>query len=244
MAEQNAQELTRARRELIKDIMQDSLHGKHIYLLGSAEFGPTNEPIMVKSTVGLYNKFGKQGTLIDAFHALKYTSKNNTVYLVKTTGEHANAYLNVNIQGGEIIENGFTITSSESNEAFNDIQILVDVTGLTVIFPEDFNMQSIKYEYKKGKTYALYDIYNGVEKIGEYGNWEDVIKAVKQRLAETGWECRLECREIWNENTIRINIFTKIRNDFISCTHITSLTMTNNLTNHIAKWTIVVKISF
>ena len=152
MAEQNAQELTRARRELIKDIMQDSLHGKHIYLLGSAEFGPTNEPIMVKSTVGLYNKFGKQGTLIDAFHALKYTSKNNTVYLVKTTGEHANAYLNVNIQGGEIIENGFTITSSESNEAFNDIQILVDVTGLTVIFPEDFNMQSIKYEYKKYPT--------------------------------------------------------------------------------------------
>ena len=152
MAEQNFQELARARKKLIGDIMQDTLHGKHIYLLGSAEFGPTNEPIMVKSTVGLYNKFGKHGTLIDAFHALKYASKNNTVYLVKTTGEHANAYLNVNIQDGEIIESGFTLTSSESNEAFNDIQILVDLTGLTIIFPEDFNMKSLKYEYKKYPT--------------------------------------------------------------------------------------------
>ena len=152
MAEQNFQELARARKKLIGDIMQDTLHGKHIYLLGSAEFGPTNEPIMVKSTVGLYNKFGKHGTLIDAFHALKYASKNNTVYLVKTTGEHANAYLNVNIQDGEIIESGFTLTSSESNEAFNDIQILVDLTGLTIMFPEDFNMKSLKYEYKKYPT--------------------------------------------------------------------------------------------
>ena len=86
MAEQTTQELRAQRKALINTILQETTHGKRIYLIGSAEFGPTNEPIMIKSTVGLYNKFGKQGTLIDAFHALKYTSKDNIVYLVKTTG--------------------------------------------------------------------------------------------------------------------------------------------------------------
>ena len=71
MAEQSTQELREKRLALINDFLQNDLHGKRIYLLGSSEFGPTNEPILVKSTTGLYNKFGKQGTLIDAFHALK-----------------------------------------------------------------------------------------------------------------------------------------------------------------------------
>ena len=120
MAEQTFLEFKKQRKALINEILQDTLHGKRIYLLGSAEFGPTNEPIMIKSTAGLYNKFGKQGSLINAFHALKYTSKDNIVYLVKTTGEHATSYLNVNIQDGEIIEDGFTLVSSQSNELFND----------------------------------------------------------------------------------------------------------------------------
>ena len=90
MAQYTSQEFRQQRSQLINQVMASDLHGKRIYLLGSAEFGPTNEPILVKSTVGLYNKFGKQGTLIDAFHAFKYVNKDNKVYLVKTTGEHAN----------------------------------------------------------------------------------------------------------------------------------------------------------
>ena len=54
-------------RTLIQTIMNDKLHGKKLYLIGSAEYGPTNEPVRVKSTIGLYNKLGKTGTLIDAF---------------------------------------------------------------------------------------------------------------------------------------------------------------------------------
>ena len=124
--------LTAQLRALSQNILNDSLHGKKIYLLGSSEFGPTNEPIKIKSTVGLYNKFGKKGTLIDAFHAVKYTCKDNEVYLVKTTGEHATAYLNVNILDGEIICNSFILMSSESNEMFNEVQILVDINSLTI----------------------------------------------------------------------------------------------------------------
>lgn len=152
MAEQTAQELRTQRKALINETLQDSLHGKRIYLLGSAEFGPTNEPILIKSTVGLYNKFGKQGSLIDAFHALKYTSKDNMVYLVKTTGEHSAAYLNVNIQDGEIVEDGFTFVASQSNELFDDIELLVDTDKLTIIFPEDLSIKSISYKYSDYPT--------------------------------------------------------------------------------------------
>lgn len=152
MAEQTTEELKRQRQNLISEIMQDKFHGKRIYLLGSAEFGPTNEPIMIKSTVGLYNKFGKKGTLINAFHALKYTSTDNMVYLVKTTGEHASAYLNVNIQDGEIIENGFMLASSQSNEIFNEIEIIVDINGITLVFPKDLGVQDITYLYEDYPT--------------------------------------------------------------------------------------------
>lgn len=142
----------REQSELISKILSTQTNGKHIYLLGSAEFGPTNEPILINSTVGLYNKFGKQGTLIDAFHALKYTSKDNLVYLVKTTGEHATAYLNVNIPEGEIIQDGLTFVSSESNELFNDILIVVDVDCITFKFPKELGMSNRKYYYKDYKT--------------------------------------------------------------------------------------------
>lgn len=152
MAEQNAQELRTQRKALANEILQSSLHGKRIYLLGSAEFGPTNEPILIKSTVGLYNKFGKQGTLIDAFHALKYTSKDNLVYLVKTTGEHSVSHMNVNIQDGEIIEDGFTIVASQSNEIFDEVEFLIDIDGITVIFPEDLSVKNITYYYKDYPT--------------------------------------------------------------------------------------------
>ena len=127
-------------RTLIQTIMNDKLHGKKLYLIGSAEYGPTNEPIRIKSTVGLYNKFGKTGTLIDAFHAVKYTAQNNEVYLVKTTGEHAIAYLNVNIIDEEIISNAFILMASESNELYNDVKIEIDIDSMTIVFPDDLNI--------------------------------------------------------------------------------------------------------
>jgi hypothetical protein len=152
MAEQTIEQLKDKRRKLIDEILNDTLHGKKIYLVGSAEFGPTNEPILVKSTTGLYNKFGKQGTLIQAFHALKYTSKNNKVYLVKTTGEHSTAYLNVNIQDGEIVQSGFSLVASQSNELFDDIEIIVDVEELTISFPKDIGISDLTYKYSDYQT--------------------------------------------------------------------------------------------
>lgn len=162
MASESA--LTNQVRTLIQTILNDKLHGRKIYLLGSSEYGPTNEPIKVKTTVGLYNKFGKTGTLIDAFHCIKYTTKNNDVYLVKTTGEHATAYLNVNILEEEIISNGFILVSSESNECYNDIKVEVDINSLTIVYPTDLNLKEHRLTYDFNQYYTVELLANAINK--------------------------------------------------------------------------------
>ena len=151
MASSSLRTLKNNINNLINQIITSDLHGRKIYLLGSAEYGPVNEPIRIKSTVGLYNKFGKTGTLIDAFHAVKYTSRDNEVYLVKTTGEYAIAYLNTNIYQGDISSNSFIIRSSEANEIFNDIYIRLDIDKLTVVYPDDLNVpqHEVTYDFNK-----------------------------------------------------------------------------------------------
>ena len=149
---------------LTQEILRDPLHGKKIYLLGSAEFGPTNEPIRIKSTVGLYNKFGKTGSLIDAFHAVKYTTKNNEVYLVKTTGQHAVTYLNVNILQDEIIQNGFILSASESNEYFNDVQIELTEESLIIRYPLDLNIPEHELTYDYETYYNIELLANAINK--------------------------------------------------------------------------------
>lgn len=155
MAQYFDKELTENRKKLLQKILADTTHGKHVYLLGSAEFGPTNEPINIKSTIGLYNKFGRRGSLINAFHEFAYTVGPNsdiTIYCVKTTGEHATALLNVYIPDSDFIDGSFIINAAESNEAYNDIKILVDIESISFIFPEEFGLPVLTYKYSEYPT--------------------------------------------------------------------------------------------
>lgn len=145
-------ELQNKRRQLLSDIMSDKMHGRHVYLIGSAEYGPTNEPIRVMSTAGLHKHFGYKGSLIDAFHCIKYTNKSIPVYLVKTTGVHASIYMNVNIFNGEILRNAFSIHASESNEIYNEVYIINDVDSITFCYPNEIGMPSAKYRYSDYPT--------------------------------------------------------------------------------------------
>lgn len=135
------------RNALIQRILESDLHGRRIYLIGSAEFGPVNEPILVKSTAGVHNKFGLKGSLIEAFHEVKYVSTNNMVYLVKTTGEHAVARLNVNLKHDEVIEDGLILVISQANELFNKTKILIDISQITITFPPEAQKDPITYKY-------------------------------------------------------------------------------------------------
>jgi len=139
--------MIKEREQWLKTVVSDNTHGKRIYLLGSAEYGPVNEPILIKSTVGFHSKFGTKGTLVSAFHAIKYTSKANQVYVVKVTGEHAKCTLSVNNLFGEVTFDGLVLTSSQANEIFNDIKIVVNEDSLMFRFPEDLNINDIIYKY-------------------------------------------------------------------------------------------------
>lgn len=136
-----------SRKDLVDQIVKYDLFGRNIYILGSAEFGASNQPTLCKSTAGVKRKFGKQGTLIDAFHKIKYTSKNNNIYLVKVTGEQSRNYLNVNIENEGIAHQGFIIESVESNEVFNDIKINIDMEYIEICLPKYFNYRKYRYNY-------------------------------------------------------------------------------------------------
>lgn len=145
-------ELKKKITNFMKTISSNETYGRRIFLLGSSEFGPTNEPKLIRSTVGLFNVFGKQGTLIDAFHAIKYVSKNNQVYLVKTTGEHAIAYLNFNIDNGEVFDDAVYFIAKDSNEIYNDIIIRPDIDKLDIEYPKELGGFTKSYYYKDYKT--------------------------------------------------------------------------------------------
>ncbi len=151
-----AYQLSRAIKEeqdkLLARLARNDLHGKDIYILGSAEFGPTNEPMLVKSTVGLHNKFGFHGSLIDAWHAIKYVSRDNNIYCVKTTGRHAQAFINVNTINNGVFENGMQFYSSQSNELFNDVRIIIDISYIKFEFPSELGIAPISYKYKDYPT--------------------------------------------------------------------------------------------
>lgn len=136
------------RKDLVAEILESELYGKKIYILGSAEFGPTNEPILCRSTVGVKTVFGTSGSLVDAFHKIKYVSKDNNIYLVKTTGEHSSAYINVNCFDGEIVHKGFTVTATESNELFNEIKVVIETDYIGFEYPKELGEQVFKYYYK------------------------------------------------------------------------------------------------
>ena len=152
MAVQDVALLAQQRKELYNEILNSDFCGRNIYILGSAEFGPTNTPILIRSTTGLYSKFGRQGSLIKAWHAIKYVSRYNHIYCVKTTGEHSSAYFNVNVRGQDPILNGFILTASQSNETFNDTQIVFTTNSLTIHFPTELHMQYVTYSYNDYPT--------------------------------------------------------------------------------------------
>lgn len=168
MALQNAElKLNQRRKQAIEEISSSEKYGKRIYLLGSAEFGPTNEPIRIQSTAGLYNAFGRNGSLIHAFHGIKYLAPDAEIWLVKTTGEHSMAYLNVNMDSGEVFKEALIFSSKDSNEVYNDILIRVERDKLRFVYPGQFNNLELIYYYKDYPTIqSLCDAINKDTKSG------------------------------------------------------------------------------
>ena len=79
------------------------LYAKNIYLIGTAEKGPVNVPTLAVSIEHARAIFGKEGSLVDAYSIIVDTDMDCNVWLVKTSGGHGEAYLNILKDNGDFI---------------------------------------------------------------------------------------------------------------------------------------------
>lgn len=132
------------------------LYASNIYLIGTAEKGPVNSPVLARSVEHIKSIFGSTGTLIDAYSIIADTDIKCNVWLTKTSGGHAEVYLNVLKDNGDIIENGFYIKSRHANESSNDIDIYLDDNVLTFSYPEELGGNVLSYSLANYET--LHDL--------------------------------------------------------------------------------------
>jgi hypothetical protein len=124
-----------------------NLYGKKIFLLGTSNLGPVNTPIRAISASHVKSVFGTDGTLLDAYRVIRETMYDCEVYLVKVTGVHSEAYLNINLPNG-IAMNAFYLKAKSANEIFDNIKIIIDNDALYLYFEGDtLGDYKIRYPY-------------------------------------------------------------------------------------------------
>lgn len=144
----------------VLELDEESLYARNIYLLGTAEKGPVNVPILARSLAYVKSIFGNVGSLIDAFMTIEDSDIECNVYLVKTSGSHAELYLNIINENGDILENGFYIKSRHANEYSNDIEVYLDDNVITFTYPFELGGNVLSYELNKYKT--LHDLASSI----------------------------------------------------------------------------------
>ena len=148
-----------------------SIYGKTICLLGTSDFGETNNPILIKSIAQLYGTFGTKGTLIDAFKLIKEYANDINILCCKVSGTYSATCLNINIENDNVVQNAFVIRSINSNEIYNDISITLLPDGISFDFPEKLKTKSVTYLYKDYPTFKSlidkidYDTENGLNHV-------------------------------------------------------------------------------
>lgn len=146
---------------------EQKYYGKSLYLLGNAEYGPTNQVVKANSMNHVARVFGEQGSLVDAYRYIREANIDCNVYLVKTTGIYSEAYLNVNQLGGSIIQNGLYLKSRYSNEIFNLIEIDIEEEYLGIYYPIEFGDYYIQYFYDDYPT--LVELQFAINNDADYG---------------------------------------------------------------------------
>jgi hypothetical protein len=137
-----------------------SLYGRKIYLLGTSNLGPVNTPIKIQSASHVKQVFGEDGTLLDAYRVIKESDFDCDVYMVKVTGIHSELYLNINVAGGEIINNGFYIKAKYANEMYDNTEIIIDSDAVYINYTTDeIGNYTLEYKYHMEDEYGnpIYD---------------------------------------------------------------------------------------
>ena len=139
-------------------IASKGIYGKKIYLLGTAMLGPVNTPIKANSIFHVTSVFGTKGTLVDAYRIIAETNLDCEVYLVKVTGIHSEAYLNINQSRMDVILNGFYLKSKHANEMYNDVSILLDSESMFIQYNSQIDEDNYILEYSYNKYLTMHDL--------------------------------------------------------------------------------------
>jgi hypothetical protein len=131
-------------------------YGKVIYLLGSAESGPVQTPVKVRTTEVLKDVFGSLGTIVEAFNQITDVAGSNCeIYCVKVTGTHATLTMDVNVKGQNVINDGFIMKSKYANEIYNNIYVALDNQGMTFYFPTELGGGTRRYTFSDYEILGL-----------------------------------------------------------------------------------------
>lgn len=185
----------------------DNYYAKKIFLLGSADFGPVNLPIKVSSASHVKNTFGEKGTLLDAFRVIKESDLDCEVFMVKVTGRHSEAYLNINLPTSKIEENGFYFKSKYANEIYNDIEIIIYEDALYINYPtKELGNYYLQYKYNITDE-------NGDDVLDDDGNLiyktlYDLAEEINEdtRLMNSQVYCYLSCDPETMANTALVGV--------------------------------------
>lgn len=140
------------KQQQVVDIARSIFSHNNLYLIGTAEKGAVNIPVQVHNLKQAQRHFGMSGTLLEAMERLEGIPKRQNIYLIKTTGSHATCFLNLNDFGSSVQERAMMIRSVHAYELGNEIQVLVDSDGLTVIPPVSTGLPTLAYSYKAYPT--------------------------------------------------------------------------------------------
>lgn len=128
-----------------------NIYTRNIYLLGSAEKGPVNYPVQITDINRAKRIFGSVGSLIDGASQIIDMQVPCNLWLVKTTGRHGEINLNVMLESGDIIKNGFVIRSRHADDVCNNIELLFDDNIMTFKLT-GYRCKEITYELKNYST--------------------------------------------------------------------------------------------
>ena len=132
--------------------MDIKLINNKLYILGTAEFGPINSPLNVKSANEVFSIYGNRGTLIEAYNSISMLNLDVDIYLVKISGTHSETYLNINQIGSEVLEDAFYIKSKHSNEKYNNIKINIKENYIAFSYEDEENIFYNEYDFERFKT--------------------------------------------------------------------------------------------
>lgn len=143
-------------------------YGRTILLLGTSADGPVNVPVPITTPTRAQQIFGEEGTLYKKFVEAYDTNSGLLIYLMRISGEHAEAEL---FGFPSMFEDAVSVLKLKAiygGEAYNNIQAIFQVldadgdVSLTLSFPEHTGLSPLSY------------------KLSTYGNIAMLVKAINE----------------------------------------------------------------